>query len=229
MLISRLICVALLIALALKAGQFAISDYYFEQAKQRRQALNIDVEKTSRVLLPILREVEKALYWRPNSAEALDLKADVLYQSWWLSPDGQYFNSSKLLQAADATHRKALNIRKDWSFVIARLALIHAQKPAIDAEFETWFAKAYQLGRYETEIARSMMQIGLQAWPRLNPQQRQQTIEFTRISIEQKANSSKFIRALLSDYEQLDFICNELPRSKRMKKVCQSSNVDEAA
>lgn len=227
MLISRLICVTLLIALAFKAGQFAISDYYFEQANQRRQALNIDIEKTSRVLVPILSDVENALYWRPNSAEALDLKADLLYQSWWLSPDGQYFNSSKLLQAADATHKKALIIRKDWSFVIARLALIHAQKPEIDAEFEIWFAKAYELGRYETEIARSMMQIGLQAWSKLNQKQRQQTIEFTRISIEQKINSSKFIQKLLADYGQLEFMCNELPSSRRMQNVCQSANASE--
>jgi len=226
MLISRLICVTLLIALALKAGQFAISDYYFEQANQRRQALNIDVEKTSRVLLPILRDVEKALYWRPNSAEALDLKADLLYQSWWLSPDGQYFNSSTLLQAADATHKKALKRRKDWSFVIARLALIHAQKPTIDAEFDGWFTKAYELGRYETEIARSLMQIGLQAWPRLSPQQRQQTIEFTRISIEQKSNKPRDIRSILASSNALGLICVELTDganvtiSARVRAVC---------
>jgi hypothetical protein len=221
MLISRLICATLLIGLGLKSGQLAISDYYFETANQRLQALNIDVEKTSRVLQPILNDVDKALYWRRNSAEALDLKADLLYQSWWLSPDGQYFQQSTLLKTAATLHLQALSIRKDWAFSVARLALIYSHQSTLDDRFERWFFESHRLGLYETTIARSLMTIGFQYWPQLSASQRRLTMDFTRVSIEQKANSAESMITFLDSYGKREEVCRTLSNTPRKLRVCE--------
>ena len=209
--------VVLLLFIAFYAGRFAVADFYLEQASTAYQQANVE---SVTQLQTILVDIDKALQWRANSAEALDLKAEVLYQYWWLSPDGQYYSDSSLLQQADHLHKQALKYRNDWSFTLARLAFIHANKPHLDEEFNTWFKRAYELGRYETKIAYSMMLLGFDYWDQFDAIQRQQTIEFARISIEQKANKLTHLKAVFMRHQQWHFICQTLPSTERKETLC---------
>ncbi|RBP52943.1 hypothetical protein DFR28_101327 [Arenicella xantha] len=223
----RLVLILVLCGFAIWSGRYAISAYYYERAKSSYDAIDLDSLEYASDLLPFINDVDEALRWREQYADALDLKGDLLYQSWWLSPDGQYLEQSTLLQTAAMLHERALLIRQNWSFSVARLALIYSNQKKLGDEFSLWFSEAHRLGLNETRVAYSMMQIGLHHWPVLSGQQRQQTTDFTRISIEQKANSTKVIRALLSGYGQLDFMCSELPVTKRMQEVCTNRTATE--
>jgi hypothetical protein len=158
---------------------------------------------------------------RRDAADALDFKADLLYQSWLLSPDAQYLDDSHLLQEALRFHYEALEIRLGWSFSAARLALIYSHQAKLDHNFDRWFVEAHRLGLYETAIARSLMTIGLSNWTRLSGQQKSLTIDFVRTSIEQKANSTAKMKLLLDRYKKRHEACSILAATPRKIKVCE--------
>lgn len=202
-------------------AKYALADYHYERARAIYSNLDAGELNYASELTPVIEQVDRSLMLRGTSANALDFKADMLYQSWWLSPDGQYLNSSKLLQGAESLHFEASKIRKNWSFSVARLALIHSQQRSLEDGFGEWFSKAHQLGVYETRVARSMMLVGLKNWSKLTDQQRTLTVEFVQASIEQKANSPEFIRGVLLRHDKLDFLCSTLNKTARVDAVCK--------
>jgi len=209
-----------LISLSTVYFKYAVADFYYETAFNKYKEINIDQERETERLLSINDDVDKSLAWRSTASEPLDLKANSLYGQWWVSPDAQFYEESKLLQEANNLIIESLINRKTWSFGYSQLALIHSQKKVLDSEFSQWFAKAYEVGRYETSIARSLMQVGLINWGKITVEEREMTIEFIRISIEQKANSPRFMRKVLLSYGRLDYICNLLMDTERKDKVC---------
>ena len=176
--------------------------------------------RNAKSLAAVVRDIDESLKWRKSNAQALDFKATLLYQQWWLSPDAQFFSESKQLREAEKYHLDALKLRHDWSFTLAQLALIHSNKDVLDDQFAYWFSKAYEFGRYEAVIGRSLMEVGLRFWSQLNQSQKEMTVEFTRISIEQKSNSPRAMKVLLTQYGQLAFICSNTKPTERQEKVC---------
>jgi len=213
------ICFGLL-SLSAYFFKFAAADFYYEQANHQFKSLDIENVRETSSLTQIYDYINESLAWRPNDSEALDLKANILYAHWWISPDGQYYQDSSLLQHANKFHLASLEVREVWSFGFARLALIHSQKALLDPQFESWFSRAYEVGRYETSIARSLMQVGLMNWNQLNEDQQNMTIEFIRLSIEQKANSPRFMKGVLQSYGKLEFVCSQLEYTERKDNVC---------
>lgn len=201
---------------------FGLADFYYQRAKDQYTQLNLSQLSLAKQLNPVVIDVDRALSVRSSHADALDLKADLLYQSWWLSPDGQYLHQSNYLKEAAKLHFRSLNIRKNWSFSTSRLALIYSHQTELDEQFDYWYSKSHRLGLYETSIARSLMQLGLQNWQRLTVDQRSKTMDFVRVSIEQKVNSPQSMAKLLNHYQKREYACRELPDSPRKNRVCAS-------
>lgn len=199
---------------------FGLADFYYQRAKYQYSLLSQPQLSFAKQLNPAMIDVDRALSFRRAHADALDLKADLLYQSWWLSPDGQYLHQSDYLQEAVKLHRSALEVREGWAFAISRLALIHSHQQELDDKFNHWYSESHRLGLYETSIARSLMIVGLQNWQRLTVDQRTITMDFIRVSIEQKANSPKYMARLLDRYQKLKYTCSELPDSTRKIMMC---------
>ena len=218
--VTRFAVVFLLIILAIVTGKFVVADFYLDRASDNYNQLDFEKLRNAKSLESVIHDIDQSLKWRRDNAQALDLKATLLYQQWWLSPDAQFFSESKLLRDAEKYHLDALKLRHDWSFTLAQLALIHSNKEALDNDFSHWFSKAYEFGRYETVIARTLMEVGLRFWSQLNQSQKEMTLEFARISIEIKSNSSQAMKALLIQYGQLAFICNHTKRTERQGRVC---------
>jgi len=216
----KVLSVLLLVWLIYLSVTWAVSDYYFSRAKDQFNAIDFNQQRYARILNSPMAEVEKALQWRPSNTEAIDFKGDLLYRMWWLSPDGQYLMDSNLLKKAKQMHIKALSTRKNWPFTMARLALIYSHQPQLDENFNIWFSKSFDFGRYETQIARSMMRVGLENWLQLTSQQQTQTVEFIRLSIEQKVNQTRDIKQMLINFDKLQYVCSKLPISIRMQEVC---------
>lgn len=217
----RVFTVVSLAVIAIGSGRYAIADYYYEKAKSRYDASNLRSFEFSSELQPFIDVVDRALTWRRSHADALDFKADLLYRSWWLSPDGQYLDQSALLQRAVRLHKEALNLRRNWSYSSARLALIYSHQAKLGKEFDKWFLETHRLGLYETSIAKSLMTIGLQKWSQLNKRQQDYTMDFIRVSIEQKANSPEAMAILLDRYKKRAEICLNMPnKTPRAIAVC---------
>lgn len=201
---------------------FGLADFYYQRAKDQYAQLTLSKLTLAKQLKPVIIDVDRALNIRSSHADALDFKADLLYQSWWLSPDGQYLHQSHYLQEAVKLHLGSLDIRKGWSFAISRLALIHSYQVDLDKKFDHWYSESHRLGLYETSIARSLMELGLQNWSRLTVDQRSITMDFVRVSIEQKVNSPQSIAKLLNHYQKREFACRELPDSPRKNTMCKT-------
>ncbi len=217
----KLSVITVLLALAVLCSRYALADYYYDRAKRAYQSLNQSTLNYSHQLSPVLSDIDKSLTLRQASARSLDFKADLLYQSWVLSPDGQYFHQSDLLQRAAEIHIDALSLRHDWAYSTARLALIYSHQRSFDTEFDRWFHEAHRLGLYETRIARELMNVGLQHWLRLTEAQQELTLDFVRASIEQKANSQQAMIQLLDRYNRRGEACARLPGTPRKELVCE--------
>ena len=219
--LATLLCIVNLSIVAVLSARYALADFYFDRAKRTFNTLNVSQLDYSYELDSLIADINRSLNIRRASANSLDLKADLLYQSWWLSPDGQYFQQSKLLQTAADLHIEASNLRNDWAFSVARLALIYSHQANLDENFAQWFLESHRLGLYETSIARSLMTIGLQNWEQLSVSQKRLTIDFARTSIEQKVNSPQMMILILDRYRRRNEVCNSLPDTPRKIKVCQ--------
>jgi len=209
-----------IIFLSVISARFAFADFFYEQATAEYQKLKTDQLVYSNELDTAFQQINVSLQWRRSAADALDFKADLLYQAWWLSPDAQYLNESSLLRDAVSLHEEAAKLRQNWSFSTARLALIHAQQANLTNVFDYWFAESHRLGLYETRIARASMLLGLENWSRLNQANRKRTLDFIAASVEQKANSTAMMVAVLDQYHQRENVCRVLPSTPRLSKVC---------
>ena len=220
---ARLLIVSLLL-FSIWIAKYALADFYYERSKTAYEQLDLSTLRYSHELNYVVDDIERSLNLRRNAADALDFKANLLYQSWVLSPDGQYLDDSRLLQEALRFHDEALQLRQGWAFSAARLALIYSHQATLDHNFDRWFIEAHRLGLYETSIARSLMIIGLSNWARLSDQQKDLTIDFARTSIEQKANSTAKLIALLDGYRKRREVCDMLADTPRKIKVCENLN-----
>lgn len=210
-----------LLLLSFWVGKLALADFYYQRAKTTFESLDLETLSYSHELEVVVKDVNRSLSLRRSTADALDLKGDLLYQSWWLSPDGQYLQDSRLLQNAVALHVEAQEQRAGWAFSAARLALIYSHQSKLDFNFDEWFVESHRLGLYETTVARSLMIVGLQNWGRLSTQQQKLTMDFVRTSIEQKANSPEMMIMLLDRYKMRHKACGTFPDTQRKINVCQ--------
>lgn len=220
--LSGVLLIVSLLLFSIWVARYALADFYYQRSKTAYGQLDISALSYSHELDEVVNDINSSLELRRSAADALDFKANLLYQSWWLSPDGQYLDDSLLLQQALLLHLEALEIRRGWAFSAARLALIHSHQAKLDDNFDQWFTEAHRLGLYETSIARSLMVIGLSNWARLSEQQKSLTIDFARASIEQKANSTAKMTAFLDGYQKRWEVCNSLADTPRKIKVCEN-------
>jgi hypothetical protein len=219
--LAKVSFVITLLLISLSAAKYAIADFHYQRAKASYDYLDIAKLKYARELNEIVDTLDQSLRFRRNSADALDFKANLLYQSWWLSPDGQYLQDSQLLQNALLLHEEAQAHRKSWAFSAARMALIYSHQAELDSNFHQWFIESHRLGLYETTIARSLMVVGMQNWAKLSESQQSLTMDFIRASIEQKANSAQAMVILLDGYQLRKEACEALPNTPRKIAVCK--------
>jgi len=222
-LMLKLAVVIGLIVTSIVCARYALADFYYQNAKDHYGFLSASQSITVKHIKPIMADIDDALKLRASHTDALDFKADLLYQLWWLSPDGQYLHQSDHLQKALKLHLRSNDYRINWAYSAARVALIYSHQPNLDEKFEYWFAKSHRIGLYETAIARSLGELGLQHWPFLTDDQRKLTKDYIRVSIEQKANSPMSMALLLSRYKKHKSICFELPSSVRKDQMCAIS------
>lgn len=218
--IQKLLALIGLLSFSALCAYFGLADFYYQRAKDHYRVLGQSQLSSVKDLNSVMVDVDRSLAVRGSYADALDLKADLLYKSWWLSPDGQYLHQSDYLQEAVRLHLRALKVRKGWVFAISRLALIHSHQQVLDEKFHHWFFESHRLGLNETLIARSLMEVGLLNWERLTYDQRTITLDFIRVSIEQKANSPQSISMVLRRYQKREYVCRELPDSPRKITMC---------
>jgi len=213
-------CLAAVVFASTVALRYALADFYYQQAKLSYENLEIAELTYSHELKAGFKDIDLSLQWRRDSSDALDFKANLLFQSWWLSPDAQYLDDSALLQEAVNLHYEASALRQGWVFSSARLALIYSQQANLGKQFDHWFAESHRLGLYEARVARSLMVLGLQQWSRLTKKNQALTTEFIQASIEQKSNSPDMISSILDQYQRRQEVCSALQSTPRMIKVC---------
>lgn len=219
----KIACTSSMLFVVYLIAKLALADFYYERSLNNFKPLNLEQLEHSSELDSITDDVDRSLALRRSSANTLDLKADLLYQSWWVSPDAQYFNESHLLRSAAALHLEANQHRKGWAFNAARLAVIYSHQRHLEQEFNYWFSESHRLGLYETKVARSMMILGLQHWSQLTPVQQSMTSDFIRTSVEQKSNSLGFISSLLNQHKKREYVCSSSDKTTRMTKMCEPS------
>lgn len=219
-LLLKLFVITALVFISALSMRYAIADYYYQSVKDRHQSLGRSNIVTAENIRSLIADIDSALSKRGTHTDALDLKADLLYQLWWISPDGQYLQQSTYLQEALKLHLRSKRYRGDWAYVAARIALIYSQQAFLDEKFSYWFAESHRLGLYETAIARTLAELGLQHWALLTNEQRKFTADYIRVSIEQKVNSPMSMALMLNKYQKHEDLCLELPSTARKDQVC---------
>ena len=102
----------------------------------------------------------------------------------------------------------------------ARIALIYSHQRLPNKKFSQWFFESHRLGLYETDIALSLAELGLQNWSDLTGKEIALTTDFIRVSIEQKKNSPKSMAQLLRKYKKHAQLCAVLLSTNRKNEMC---------
>ena len=207
--------------------KFAIAHYYYISAKSKSEKLFLSSEEVNKnTFEDLLGITELSIHYRSRASNTLDFKGDLLYSYWTKYPDGGQLNDSRLLRQALESHGEAAKIRKNWSYSVAKMAVLYSYDNVNNESFRYWYSEAHRLGLYESPIARSMMVLGLENWEELDSKFRSMTSNFTRVVLEHKNNSVSAIKSMVAPYPAFYEVCDSLPRSNKMISVCEKKSED---
>jgi len=192
---------------------------------------------------PVKNAIVKSNQTKPLSLEMLDsLRTKILYSIELRPNNGEYREYLGRLfylkavhhkdtvplflenmQLAYRSHRKASQLRPNWPYSWANMALIKSHLNQFDAGFIYSFNQAEKFGPWELSSNINIVQAGFNGWPFLSPKTQARVIKALERIHEQQPSKAK---DLLSQYQLAEIIC-PLLNNKRLKGawVCQKESV----
>jgi hypothetical protein len=113
-------------------------------------------------------------------------------------------------RAALQAYREAVSVRPLWPYTWARLAHTKLYLLEIDDEFSHAFNQAFSLGPWRIGVNRELAQIGLIAWPKLDIEQRQKTLESIRRTSAFSAQEARKLLLTAQQVKRLQTFCAAL-------------------
>jgi len=191
---------------------------------------------------PVKSAIAKSNQKNPLSLEMLDsLRTKILYSIELRPNNGEYReylgrlyylkaihyqDTASLflenMQLAYRSHRKASQLRPNWPYSWANMALIKSHLNQFDAGFIYSFNQAEKFGPWELSSNINIVQAGFNGWPLLSPKTQAQVIKALERIHEQQPYKAK---DLLGRYQLAKTICSLLNNEKlKGAWVCQKES-----
>lgn len=114
-------------------------------------------------------------------------------------------------ESALTAYRQAVSARPDWPHSWVQIAAVKLRMLEIDDEFDRAFRAGFENGPWRIEINSRLAEIGLVAWPELNEEQREQTLESARRTAEYSDDMARQLLYLAKDIDRAEVLCDALP------------------
>ncbi len=124
-------------------------------------------------------------------------------------------------QSALDAYRAAVNARPAWPYSWVRFAHTKLYLQEFDNEFDQAFTQALQLGAWRIGVNRELAEIGFSAWPKLDEEQRQSTLESARRSVVYGPREAQRMLKIAQHTGMNLVLCNSLNSElKTARKLC---------
>ena len=166
-----------------------------------------------------LGNIEQALDWQPDNAEFHDIKGLLNYYLAIHSyHDGDQHGYDSHLQASLQSYRNATQLRPNWPYSWANLALMKAAAATFDDEYRTAIHKATNLGPWENGVNINISEAGLIGWAFLDSATKAIVTDNLERTIKR---NTKQLKLRLTAINKLGLACILLKSSKERKWLCR--------
>ncbi|MOA00457.1 hypothetical protein D3C78_1198190 [compost metagenome] len=156
-----------------------------------------------------------------SNGEYLERLGRVLQWQQFRQPFGAA-EAEQSRRAALQAFRAASEARPTWPNNWAALAYAKLYLLEFDAEFAHALQQAEALGPTRIEINRTLAEIGFIAWPQLNDEQRNATLESARRTVEHGPKEARNLLAIASQTGMTRELCDSLDTAlKDTRKICR--------
>ncbi len=187
-----------LIYLGIKIALADLSHYPLKNLIENQQN-NITEQAAASAELKILKSIQL----RPNNAEYHEYLARLYYlRAINNSADTRAYQ--EYLKLAYNTHRKASQLRPEWPYSWANMALMKSRMQQFDVAFLYSINQAIKYGPWEIASNQAIVQAIFSNWNGLNQDSQNKAVQaLERIYRQQKATA----RSLLQHYQLADVVC----------------------
>ncbi len=156
-----------------------------------------------------------------RNGEHLERLGRVLQWQQFRQPFGAPAAEQPRRQALQA-FRAASEARPTWPNNWAALAYAKLYLLEFDTEFASALQQAQALGPNRIEVNRSLAEIGFIAWPQLNDEQRNATLESARRTVKHGSKEAQNLLAIASQTGMTRELCDNLDTAlKDTRKICR--------
>lgn len=199
-----LVPIAALCALFFLAARQTLSDFYTHTAALEietwsRPGFRRDVD----ALPQIIERLERALQIAPSNAWALEFMGAMQFQTVRGATDPQVAVTAA--HDSHASFRRSLRQRPTASQTWSNLALAKQSLGEIDDEFFAALEQSTRYGPWEPPVLSIGLQLGLGAWDRANPMQRESILQIRDRAVRRDPES---VSRIVRDYNRPELACD---------------------
>ena len=199
-----ILLIAVLGGLSFLAARQALSDLYTHTAALEIEAWSRPGSKRDAEALPqVIEKLERALAIAPGNAWALEFMGPMQFETVRLATDpGVAVTAAR---ASSASFRRALQQRPTATQTWVNLALAKQSLGEIDAEFFTALEQSARYGPWEPPVLLLGLQLGLGAWDRASPAQREGILQTRDRAVWRDPGS---VNRIAHDYSRPELACD---------------------
>lgn len=202
--------IAALCALSFLAARQTLSDFYTHTAALEIEAWSRPGFRREADALPqVIERVGHALAISPDNAWALEFMGAMQFETVRGATDPQAAVAAA--RASRDSFRRALRQRPTASQTWVNLALAKQSLGEIDGEFFTALEQSARYGPWEPPVLLLGLQMGLGAWDRASPAQRELILGMRDRAVQRDVAS---VNRIARDYSRPDLACDpKAPKS----------------
>ncbi|MEM7027420.1 MAG: hypothetical protein AAF410_04255 [Pseudomonadota bacterium] len=166
------------------------------------------------------------LYSNLMKAQQLDPSNPDIRENLAIALEGRYAKFAAGEIEAETNRNKALahyrtsvSLRPSWPYAWNSLMAVKFRLGQIDKEFFNVFHQAERLGRWEPDIQRMLVNIGLMNWLQFPASERAYLLEIVKRSLQKQPNE---ILDIAKNYGLLDVICLLNKEIENVAKTCST-------
>ena len=213
-----LIVISLAAYLAYQAATIALADISHYPVKSAIAKSTTDDPLSIDKLENLETKTLHSIKLRPNNGEYREYLGRLYYLKAIQNKDSTklFFNN---IQLAYDSHRKASQLRPQWPYSWANMALMKSHLNQFDAGFIHSFNQAEKFGPWEISSNLAIAQAGLKGWEHLSHSMQDKTVQVIGRIHQQQPFEAKNI---LANYELTSVICARTIDPKLAEsKVCR--------
>lgn len=199
------------------AVSWAMGDLYGYKARYAVESWQEEPSLPDLIVIDeAIADADRALSWESENPEYHELKARALYYKALVK--GVDDLGKAYLVSAKQSHDSAAQLRPQWPYTWANMALMKAYLAEFDDEFHQALLNAVQYGPWERSVHLTIAHIGAMSWTSLSAEQK--SIIAANVSRGLKHNY-KGIAFNLDAYKRRNLICAYMHRDENQQRFCR--------